>query len=180
MQKSVLSLGWILAGMVALGCASGTASATINGLYTGGELGYGNIDNSTGNVFPFTSSTSNDGLAGRLLAGYQFNKYISAEGGWGFQEQSFLKATNQYDFDLEAKGTWPITQTFSVFGKLGGAYVNQSFSGTTNDGVRPLYGLGVGYDMTPKVNTTLSWTRIVGGGSIQDSNFVMLGAAYHL
>lgn len=178
MQK--WQLGFVLAGALTLAGFSSAASAAANGLYGGAELGYGDIDTSAGHLFPFTSDTANDGLAGRLFSGYQFNKYLAAEGGWGFQEQGFLKATNQYDFDLAAKGMWPITQTFGLYGKVGAAYVDQSINGGSTDGVRPLYGLGLSYDMTPKVSTTLGWTRIVGGGSIQDSNFVMLGAAYHL
>lgn len=171
----------VAATLLALSGVTSVASAASNGLYAGGSLGYGDIDNSAGHLIPFTSDAWVDGMAGRLFAGYQFNKYLALEGGYSFQENGFLKATTQNSGDLEAKGMWPITERFNIFGKLGGAYVSQDQQGGgTSDGVRPLYGVGLGYDLTPKMSTTLDLTRILGSGSIHDSNFAMLGLAYHL
>ncbi len=158
---------------------SNTAFASANGFYGGGELGYSDIDDTAGHVIPFTSGISTDGLGGRVFGGYQFNRFIAAEGGFGFDQDSLFKATNQINVDLEAKGMLPITQCFNVFGKLGGTYVDQN-QGGSGSAIRPLYGLGLGYDINRKVNTTLEWTRIIGEGSLNDSNSLLLGLAYHL
>lgn len=76
---------------------STNASAAVNGLYAGGQAGYGNIhqggisiaeaNQAMNNVSAlttqsFNSSNRTDGIAGRLFAGYQVNTNFAAEAGF--------------------------------------------------------------------------------------------------
>ncbi len=166
----------VLVASLAIAGLGATAYAADNGAYVEGQLGYGNVDNSSGEVLPFSSSAAAEGVSGRVAAGYQFNQYIAVEGGYTMTGQDFLSSVQQNALDLEVKGILPLADKFNVFGKLGGAYVDQRHNA---DGVEPLYGLGVGYDISPQMSTDVSWTRVVGNDSIKDSNLFAVGVAYH-
>ena len=167
----------VLVASLAITGFSATAYAADNGVYVEGQLGYGNVDNGSGDMLPFSSSAMSEGVSGRVAAGYQFNQYVAVEGGYTMTGQDFLSSVQQNAIDLEVKGILPLADKFNVFGKLGGAYVDQRSSDA--DGVQPLYGLGIGYDISPQVSADLSWTRVVGNDSIKDSNLFAVGVAYH-
>lgn len=103
--------------------------------------------------------------------------------------------------DIVAKVKLPIlpcitqTQGLDLFGKFGAAYVVQSLSGSlsgcpesgcstcntnaSNNGLRPVVGVGIDYHLNQNLRASLTATRIIsGGGSIQPVDFVALGLAY--
>lgn len=175
------------------------------------------------NAIPWSSSTSStssnsDGLAGRLFIGYQFNPNWAAEFGYaqfrdanikgnytgnlyGFDtvNYSYKGIAKTHAFDLLGKGILPLNGGFSVFGKLGIAYVQQTtrlneyLSDTDNilgprstnnpskhnNRFMPVAGVGVSYDITPNVPVDLSWLHYQKvGGSIPNADLLSLGIAY--
>jgi len=165
------------------------------------------------------SNTARDsGLAGRLFGGYQFSPNWAAELGYtkfsnatadrvfsststttplhpNIDSHSTIKT---YAVDLVGKGILPLPHNFSLYGKLGVAYLseieNQTGS-TTISGVSsvatfhnsehkiyPTYGVGVSYDVTQNIATDLSWTRIQrvnGDRYLSNTDLLGLGLSYH-
>ena len=129
---------------------STSAMATADGFYTGVQLGQSKIDadattlkvkdlpylNNGNEVLlqgPSKTKVDNDGFAGRAYAGYQFNQYISIEG--GYTQYADTKITNIYGMtgvddslhegaiDGVMKLMYSVTDQFHVYAKGGGAYV---------------------------------------------------------
>lgn len=203
----------IIAGMA----VAASASASNPGAYIGGQLGWGTVHQDGINFNEFTKhSAKNSGLAGRLFTGYQFNQNFAAELGYtrfqngtasGVETENFgginyaesAEATlKAHAVDLVAKGILPLENGFSLYGKVGAAYLyesievsdtfsianyNYSYSGTASaHKILPTFGAGVTYDINQNVSTDLSWTRIQKVGNANDlksTDFVAVGLAYH-
>lgn len=100
------------------------ASSDDSGAYFNLNAGYG-----TQQFLP------NGSFAGSLNAGYNFNRAFALEGG------AALLSGKQYDvysaqviFDLAVKGTLPLSEVFSVYGRLGAGFSNLSYNGTQDNG----------------------------------------------
>jgi OOP family OmpA-OmpF porin len=106
----------------------------------------------------------------RLFGGHQFNRYFGVEaaffdlGNFGFAADApggkNLQGTlKQQGIGIDAVGTWPITERFSLVGRLGGTYAKSrnSFTGTatipnaspSNREGNPKGGLGMQYAFNP-------------------------------
>lgn len=196
LQKKLL-IAAALAGFSLIGFSS-VANAALPGFYVGGQLGWGHTGWSTSDTTPSASSVDNNGIAGRVSGGYQFNENWAAELGYSrFSNTDFNKiggipgfnatVKNEYAVDLVGKGILPLGNCFNLYGKLGAAYL--SAEGTTNFGgssntehkVYPTFGVGVSYDITPNVPVDLSWNRIqkVGSNDLPSTDLVALGIAYN-
>ncbi len=198
-KKRVLSA--TLAGVAGLLLAS---SASASGAYFGGQLGWGtthqggiansDISTATKNLgltstgSASANSSRDNGLAGRVFAGYDLTENFAAELGYTKFSNSTANKTvaatgaatslnlNQklktYAVDLVGKGTLPLQYGFNAFGKLGVAYLNQSGNITDTAGSAtyklnkgqskflPTFGAGIGYAINKNVSADLSWTRI--------------------
>lgn len=151
----------LLCGLTGVMLCSSAFATTNNGFYIGGQVGYGSNNSSASSLnaasIPVqigntqttlsglsTPSVDNDGIAGRAFLGYQFNKYLSLEG--GYTQYSDTTVNNVYGvhgnnnslfegaIDGVVKGSIPITNRFSVYAKGGAAYVmtqNLGTDGTT-------------------------------------------------
>lgn len=119
----------------------------------------------------------------KIYGGYQFNKYLGAEG--GYANLNDMRATGavtggthrtNVDTDawtLAAVGTLPLTEKFSVIGKVGAAYMLadiKTWKSTNNqntnpsdfsadDGYEPYYGVGVSYAMLDNLSLRAEWER---------------------
>lgn len=165
---------------------------------------------------------NNTGFAGRIFAGYQFNAYFAAEMGYYRFSPLNIKAdfnvdvvilekfdlSVPFDFtaratvytyvvDLVGKGIYPVTDKFSLYGKLGVAYLNATgniilavktkivdLSISTNPSINVLYptfGIGLNYDITQHFSTDLSWSHIQKYNShcFPSVDFVGVGLLYH-
>ena len=232
----------ILLGMATLSITSilgaTNSFASVDGFYLGGQIGWGNVNlNGISNsdmvqvanavlpgAYTITSnstSTSDDGWAGRLYAGYQFDCHWAAELGWSiFSDVNTngtirgvdlvttspytIRANGSVDIDavdLVVKGMMPLENNFSIYGKLGVAYVwshggdaNASFvepgiinvsTGNVNLSNEhkffPTAGIGVGYDITPNVVANIEYDRIqkVGSSDLGSTDLATVGLAYH-
>lgn len=179
---------------------SATASAAMPGFYAGGDLGWSNLTNSDN---PFKGQDGANGLGAGAQFGYQFNDYIAAEAGYtyfhnanGNWSDGFSSASATYKeqaASLDIKGIIPLNNCFNIYGKAGAAYVNArrevsgNFAGLfnfdasdTSNVIRPTYGIGVGYSITPNLETDLSFTRIqrLSNGSVPNADITALGLTY--
>ncbi|OGT38338.1 MAG: hypothetical protein A3F12_06725 [Gammaproteobacteria bacterium RIFCSPHIGHO2_12_FULL_38_14] len=160
------------------------------------------------------------GFAGRLFAGYQFNSYLAIETGYTqFQKLSVNTsagiqinvinlpipaditthaAVSTDVFDLVGKVILPVTNRFSIYGKLGLAYLNVNgqvkatanipdvltVDASANPNLHILYpeaALGINYEMTKKISMDCSLTRIQQYNShvFPNIDFLSVGIIYH-
>ncbi|TLY47326.1 MAG: hypothetical protein E6K54_06845 [Gammaproteobacteria bacterium] len=143
--------------------AAMTANAAAPGVYVTGQLGYANTHMSNKTRFDKhdidlgkNHDLANNGIAGRLALGYQFNQNFAVEVGYlGLSQRkldipnTFLKdepgsATlqlQQHAIDLVGKGILPVTQTINVYGKLGVAYLTTDLNAKIVSGKDATLGL---------------------------------------
>jgi OmpA-OmpF porin, OOP family len=204
MFKKILST--TVLGVSVLGVMAANAAAP--GVYATGQIGYANthmgsktqISNLASNNFSNDKNLSNNGLAGRIALGYQFNQNFAAEAGYlqlgdrkvaiskiGVPQQDTLKL-QQNAIDLVGKGIIPMGSNLNLYGKIGVAYVTSNIDKTTvgsgNTSTAelnrtanfakhkwaPEAAVGVSYDITPNVSLDTSWTHIQPLGSNKPSN----------
>lgn len=164
---------------------------------------------------------NNTGLAGGIYIGNQFNDYFAVELGWYHFSNLNINARvdinfvllQEFDFDfpvyvdvegkvetyivdLLAKGIWPVTNKFSLYGKLGIAYINVNanttiymrtsvvdFSLSANPSaniVYPAIGIGMSYDITSHLACDFSWLHIqqFNHKYFPNIDFISVGAMY--
>ncbi|MGC1853993.1 MAG: outer membrane beta-barrel protein [Candidatus Aquirickettsiella sp.] len=201
MFKKVLTT--TVLGVSALGVMAANAAAP--GVYVTGQVGYANThmgsktDTTNFHYAADAKNLSNNGLAGRLALGYQFNPNFAVEVGYlqlgqrsvnvpTSPEQVSLKL-RQNAIDLVGKGIIPVSNNINVYGKLGVAYLTSDIKGTVKKGNVPTttYDLndeaginkhqwapeaavGVSYDITPNVSLDTSWTHIQPLGNNKPGN----------
>lgn len=164
-----------------------------------------------------STSSNEGGFAGRIFGGYQFTRNFAAELGYtrfhnanstqssiitddeGTSSQTLASTIRTEAVDLVAKGILPLQNCFSLYGKLGAAYLhatntitlntvdpvegNESgrFSGSANK-IYPTFGAGVAYDITPHIVADASWNhiqKIGGSSSFSNTDLFGLGLAYN-
>ncbi|MCH9636394.1 outer membrane beta-barrel protein [Rickettsiella endosymbiont of Litargus connexus] len=194
MFKKILNTSVL--GVSVLGAMAANAAAP--GVYVTGQVGYANTQmgnkTDTANLLhnkdkAEANNLSNNGLAGRLALGYQFNQNFAVEVGYlqlgqrkvnvlVSPEQSSLKL-RQNALDLVGKSIIPISNNIDVYGKLGVAYLTSDIKETVKEGGHstttydlndvarvnkhqwaPEAAIGVTYDITPNVSVDTSWTHI--------------------
>jgi OmpA-OmpF porin, OOP family len=108
------------------------------------------------------------GTAWRASAGLMANNYWGVELGY-IDLGKMARAggqTKAQGLNLSLVGRAPVWQSFSVFGKLGATYgrTETSTAGPatgvtagTERGMGLSYGVGIGYDFTPRLSATLEW-----------------------
>ena len=178
-----------------LALSAGIASAEGN-WYLGGSIGQASID--TNNVArdvasvlrddygatSVYSSTDETDTSWKLFAGYKFNKNFSLEGGYADLGKFHAKAggvigtpvsinakVDSYAIFVDAVGTLPLNESFSIFGKAGAAYthtktkVSGSWAGfvdsssDSDNEVVPKLGLGAEYNLTKTVAVRAEYER---------------------
>ncbi len=206
LQKKAL-LSALITGAAILGF-SAVASADLPGFYVGGDLGLSNVHQSDN---PFTSDNNGTGLGAGAQFGYQFNPYVAAEAGYIYFHNvnhnygntgfgTFNDSYKEQAGDLVVKGTLPLNQYFSLYGKAGAAYVDSQYEAYSNfpvitqgghiananinysastTPIRPVYGVGVSYNITPNVSADLGWTRVQKNNTIPNADITTLGLTYH-
>ena len=147
---------WLVA---ALGTAAMVVSAgalaqkqATPGFYVGGEVGSFEADDESDTAF-------------KILGGYQINRNFAVEGAYGFLFDKEVQGVNVEvtAFELVGVASFPIADKFSVFGKLGFAMweVEASAFGLSGseDGTDLTFGVGLQYDLTPKLAIRGQWQR---------------------
>lgn len=166
-----LTLGWVLdPGPVAMEEYGDDDWAGINfdGWY--GGVGFG--QSKYGDVTADSANTRSEGW--KVYTGYQFNKYLGIEGGYAnLNDMTATTGVIRTNMDTEAWTlgavlSYPVTDSFSVMGKLGAAYVladvkTKNGAALTvrheDDGYEPNYGVGVSYALFDNLSLRAEWER---------------------
>lgn len=158
---------------------SQSASAEGQSFYMGIGVAGGNMsscDSSTSACNTFKADSQNSGH-GRLIAGYDFSKYVGIEAGLSglgsYRVQNVALQTvgtvKAAAFTLAAKGGYTFPHGFTIFGKLGLASVNTKYSAdpgwtpsgdTDRNSTGAIIGAGGQYDLNETMGFRL-FTEIV-------------------
>lgn len=174
MLSKKLFIGVIALGLAPMAFANGAyAPATFTpGIYVGLQGGWG-LTGWDAIKTDGVGVKSDNGLAGRLYAGYDFHKNFAVEGGFTyFFNRAKVSATGSDDarvrnwaLDLVGKIKAEVYQNVELYAKAGLDYVHTSWSGPSFTGkssygnVNVVYGVGATYYFTPQISADLSWTR---------------------
>jgi OmpA-OmpF porin, OOP family len=145
--------------------------------FIGGSIGQGDIDDDVTEGL-ITSDTVFDGkdTAYKIFGGYMFSRHFGVEAAY----VNFGEATYSGDFvgspvtggkveidgfNLSAIGSLPITEQFSIFGKVGLFLWDAEASDTTagmpfsfkDDGSDISFGIGLGYNFTRNLGVQAEW-----------------------
>lgn len=126
-----------------------------------------------------TANTRTEGW--KVYGGYQFNKYLGVEGGYvNLNDMAARTGTVTTNVDTDAWGvaavlSYPLTERFTVMGKLGAAYMladvdtknpaaplpasNRLTKTSGDDGYEPNYGVGVSYALLDFLSVRAEWER---------------------
>ena len=132
-----------------------------NGYYAALDLGKVSYSNTAGQ---YDGAAFPNPAILRIGGGYRFTPRLAVEAGYSLIGDSSIKSTSALvltetlrntNFQLTAVGTYPINDTFGVFGKLGLSYtkLDYGYASATNSGsgsgskINPMYGLGAQYNI---------------------------------
>ena len=187
----------LLAAAFALLFAS-TAWSQEAGFYLGASIGQSKAKDFCDDSGGF--SCDDKDTAWKILAGYQFSRYIAAEFGYtdlgevtasgvvsGVNVSGSVVATA---FELVAVGSFPVMDRLSLYGKLGlyRAETEQKLRGTlgattvtdneSEKNTDLIFGFGVRFDVTRNLGIRAEWQRYqdVGGGDIGEDDVDVLSA----
>lgn len=192
-----------------------TTTASAEGFYGVGEVTHSNLSLdrnhfdtalTSNGAASLSSSDSGSGNQWRLQGGYRFNPYVAVEAGYidfgkakyqasytGGTAQGTLKAGG---LDVAALVSYPVNDSFSVFGKAGfvaakvksslvaGAPADLASGSTTDNVVRPLLGVGALYKLTQNVDLRADYDHVSDLGNSSktgkmSANLFSLGVAYN-
>ena len=176
---------------------------TIPGSYAGFIIGEGYTNYTASTLGVPTSRDINTGIAGGIFGGYQFNNLIGGEIDFiRFPEATFSNINNvtgltgrikESAIEFLLKGTTSISNLgfnitdmgFTASAKFGGAILyprteNLPSNSTAPDSarVRPVFGLGLGYEITPFLPIEISWTRIQSESKTENADLIGLILSY--
>ena len=167
-----------LAGFAAI-CSTSAMAQEASGFYVGGSLGatrahfnndaYNNLARNNGFAIN-SSSVDNTSTGGKLFGGYQLNPNFAVEGGYfdlGRFNYSGVTSggtyngnTRSHGLNLDLVGTLPLSDRFSVLGRVGAAYARTRDSSSSTGFAPPVtanmsrndthvkYGVGLQYAIT--------------------------------
>jgi len=164
------------------------------GFYGGLGAGIGRTD-IDGSGIAAGSTDKKDGVW-KLFGGYQFNRYIAAEGGYVDMGKASIAgpqgfaSTDSNAWQVGAVGSIPLNLQFALTGKLGVARTATDGSGSVNGvaftgsdhNTAPTYGLGMRYDISKAVGLRGEWERFrvsnAGFGGKSDADLFTLNALF--
>jgi len=164
--------------------------------FVGGSIGQSDIsDDITAGLIDANQAVDGKGTAFKIFGGYMFNQHFGVEGAYvslgdvsysgSFQGAAVTGGKVEVSgFNVAALGSYPVTEQFSVFGKIGlfiwDAEANDTtggvpFSGKT-DGTDISVGVGVGYDFTRNLGVRAEWERFKLDDA--DANLISVGLVW--
>lgn len=182
-----LAIGLAAAGVLVAGSASAQ-------WYGGGSLGQSRVNYSSGQLaadlraagITGSGAVSNTDIGGKFFAGFQFNQNFALEGGYFNMGRpasingtytapgpggTFSTKVEGQGVNLDAVGTLPLSNGFSLLGRLGVAYFETKASSTataggfngygnaTSNKFVPVFGIGAQYDFSKTVAGRLEVQR---------------------
>jgi OmpA-OmpF porin, OOP family len=134
----------------------GAVSAQAEGLYVGASLGSPHYPDSVNGI-----AGSGSGLSGKVFGGYQLTPNFALEVGaadLGHIDNSNGRVDGRSVF-LDAIGIAPLTDKWSLLGRLGVAHVNLDTSAGDGSGSGLNVGLGAQYALTSSIGLRGEWER---------------------
>ena len=128
-----------------------------SGYFVGLNLGYADRQLAQNSFFQNNpSSITTAGFAGRASVGYSFGPHFALGSGFVLLPNAqasfptYQVQSSSYIFDFLFRASIPFQHNFSVYGKLGMAYVNTNLSVTSQAGssaneFRPVIAAGIAY-----------------------------------
>ena len=200
-MKKTLLISAVALGLSSVALANGgiaaapVATATVTsdftpGIYVGIQGGYADAGikavEGLSNEENKYSVSKNDGLAGRIFAGYDFHKYFAVEAGYFLYGPKTEKANNGVKivdirtqaFDLVGKIKAPIMDNFGLYAKAGVGYLMQKYdskiAGVSGDNVNKfdlVYGFGGYYTFADNWTVDAGYTRYNSGHTKADKDW---------
>jgi hypothetical protein len=191
------------------------ASAGMNGPYFGGDIGEGFLHQEKVSGLT-TSSSSSTGIAGRGFGGFQFSDYFSLETGYtkysnisikGYSANLFNANTtfDSYAIDVVIRAAMQMGGGFSIYGKIGPAFLKEISTTTgnytnlalaenpvligatyrgiiTDSKVFPEVGIGAMYDLSTNFVADITWMHIqrIGDNNMRNADFAGVGLTYNM
>jgi len=157
------------------GPAAAQSAAPAGHMYVGGTIGQSRWSPACGGC------DSNDSAV-RVFGGYQINRIFAGELGFANLGETRSGATlvKGNAWDLSALAGWPVSGSFSVYGRLGAYRGNLKGGGTLagrqEDNYGVTYGVGAQFDATPNIGLRLEWQEYpgAGGSGIPDSDIRLI------
>lgn len=146
---------------VSTGALAQASMATVPNFYVGLDVGK-------------TDVGDEDDTGFKIFGGYQFHRNIAAEVGYGLLfDKDGAEVTSM---EVVAVGIFPLTNQFSIIGKLGFAMVDVEFPGGSDDSTDLTYGIGVQWDLNRNLGFRAQWQRYQ--HDIDDADFISVGVLW--
>ena len=186
----------LVAGALALGGALAATQASAQGGFLGGSLGQVDFDEDvTTGLIDANKSVDGKDTAWKIFGGYMFNRHFGIEAAYlNLGEVSYsgtfggLPVTGGKievtGFNISAIGNLPVSEQFSVFGKIGLFLWDAEASDTTGglpfsgseDGSDISFGVGVGYQFTRNLGVRAEWEMFKANEG--DATLISLGLVW--
>ena len=146
--------------------------------FVGASVGQSDIDEDITAGLITSGSTDSKDTAFKLFGGYMFNRHFGVEAayvdlGEASYSGDFVGApvtggkVETSGFGVSALGSYPVTEQFSIFGKIGIFFWEAEASDTTGgipfsaktDGTDVSFGVGVNFNFTQNLGVRAEWER---------------------
>ncbi len=137
----------LFAAAITLACLC-SVGAQAEGVYAGASLGAPHFQDSVNGV-----TGDGSGLSGKLFAGYQFSPYFALEAGvadLGHIDNASGRVNSHAEY-LDAVATAPLSDKWSLLGRMGLAHASLNTSNGDGRGNGLKLGLGAQYALTSNV-----------------------------
>lgn len=175
MKKTSIAL--VMAATLGLSTAAVAGSVESQGFYAGGNLGYSSMD-----IYGNWDDTT--GLGYNVHGGYMFNTHWGAEVGYThFADATRTGETYKaYSVDMAAKGVYHFDYQWSGFAKAGFGNLHGEDNNNSKTRLKPLVGIGAGYNANHNVTVNAGYSYIMGGDGQNDlgnNSLLYVGVDYH-
>lgn len=187
--KQVSLLASIISASLLLSGQANAAAENAGEFYLGAKTGWADFD------FCETGDCDDDAWGGSVYGGYQFNTWLSLEGGYNYlgKSKSYTDAgleneTEVQNGELGLKLDWNLGSAWNLFGKVGTSY-NYVDATTADDSGSDenwslMAGAGLEYQISHnwRLRTEYQWFDDVGEKNTtgqSDINYVSLGLTYY-
>jgi OOP family OmpA-OmpF porin len=183
----------IVAGLAASGVLA-TPYASAQG-FIGGAIGQGDIDDEVTTGLITSGTVDGKDSAWKIFGGYMFNRHFGVELAYvdlgeatysgQFGVQPVTGGTVEMNgFNVSVLGAYPVSEQFSIFGKVGlfawEAQARDTTSGVpfsaTRDGADISFGVGAGYQFTRSFGVRAEWEMFA--TDVADASLISVGVLW--
>jgi OOP family OmpA-OmpF porin len=181
----------LVASALALSGAFAASQASAQG-FIGGSIGQSDIDDEIAVELITSGTVDGKDTAWKIFGGYMFNRHFGLE--FAYVDLGEVSYSGSFfgapvtggkievtGFNISAIGAYPVSEQFSVFGKIGMFIWEAEASDTTGgvpfsdkeDGTDLSFGVGVSYNFTRNLGVRAEWERFE--SSDADASLITIG-----